>query len=84
MVGNEFQAKVYCVQKPPCPRAVLPPLDEVRVLSVAAQVAFESNILKPGSHSIDARIETTWEPSAFQLWVGGSQRAPGPPPKTYE
>jgi hypothetical protein len=28
-----------------------------------------------------ARVETSWVPGAFQLWVGGSQRAPGPPPR---
>jgi hypothetical protein len=35
--------------------------------------------LKPGFHLIDARVEITWVPGAFQLRVGGSQRAPGPP-----
>jgi hypothetical protein len=27
-------------------------------------------------HLIGARVETTWVPGAFQLWVRGSQRAP--------
>jgi hypothetical protein len=41
---------------------------------------FERQILKPVFHLIGARveIETTWVPGAFQLWVRGSQRAPGP------
>jgi hypothetical protein len=43
---------------------------------------FESKgCLKPVSHLIGARVETTWVPGAFQLWVRGSQRAPGPPPR---
>jgi hypothetical protein len=43
---------------------------------VAAQVdPFERHILKPGFHVLGARVETTWEPGAFQLWVRGSQRA---------
>jgi hypothetical protein len=32
--------------------------------------------LKPVFHLIGSRVETTWVPGAFQLWVGGSQRAP--------
>ena len=31
--------------------------------------------MKPGFHLIDARVETTWVPGAFQLWVRGSKRA---------
>jgi hypothetical protein len=47
-------------------------------LDVAAQVdPFESKGLKPGFHLIGARVETTWVPGAFQVWVRGSQRAPG-------
>ena len=40
------------------------------------QVAFERHILKPVFNLIDAGVETTWVPGAFQLWVRGSQRAP--------
>jgi hypothetical protein len=36
--------------------------------------------LKPVFHLIGARVETTWVPGAFQLWVRRRQRAPGPPP----
>jgi hypothetical protein len=43
---------------------------------VAVQVAFERQTLKPVFHLIGARVETTWVPGAFQLWVRGSQRAP--------
>jgi hypothetical protein len=32
--------------------------------------------LKPGYDLMGARVETTWVPGAFQLWVRGSQRAP--------
>jgi hypothetical protein len=28
---------------------------------------------------IGSRVKTTWVPGAFQLWVRGSQRAPGAP-----
>jgi hypothetical protein len=46
--------------------------------AVAPHIAFERHILKPVFHLIRARVETTWVPGAFQLWVRGSQRAPGP------
>jgi hypothetical protein len=49
---------------------------ELGILDVAVHVAFERHILKPVFHSIGARVETTWVPGAFQLWVRGSQRAP--------
>jgi hypothetical protein len=59
-----------------------PHLDEIRVrrarlrLSAAVQVAFERQTLKPGYHLMGSRVETTWVPGTFQLWVRGSQRAP--------
>jgi hypothetical protein len=47
-------------------------------LGVAVQrLHFERRILRPGVFRlIGARVEITWVPSAFQLWVRGSQRAP--------
>jgi hypothetical protein len=42
--------------------------------AVAVQVAFERQTLKPVFHLIGARVETTWVPGAFQLWVRGSQQ----------
>jgi hypothetical protein len=36
----------------------------------------QRQILKLVFHLIDARVETTWVPGAFQVWVRGSQRAP--------
>jgi hypothetical protein len=51
--------------------------------TVAVQVAFERQTLKPFFHFIGSRVETTWVRGAFQLrdsvWVRGSQRAPPPP-----
>jgi hypothetical protein len=40
---------------------------------VAVHVAFESKGLKPGFRLTGARVETTWVPGAFQLWVRRSQ-----------
>jgi hypothetical protein len=46
--------------------------------AVAAHVAFERHVLKPGFHLIGARVETTWVPGAFQLWVRGGVNAHRP------
>jgi hypothetical protein len=39
------------------------------------EVEVEGQILKPVFHLIGSRVETTWVPGAFQLWVRGSQHA---------
>jgi hypothetical protein len=44
-----------------------------------ASCNLKRHVLKPGFHLVGARVETTWVPGAFQLWVRGSQRAPPPP-----
>jgi hypothetical protein len=42
--------------------------------AVAAHVAFERHVLKPGFHLIGARVETTWVPGAFQLRAAMGRR----------
>jgi hypothetical protein len=51
------------------------------LLGVAVQVGnyFLRQSLKPVFHLIGARVETTWVPGAFQLWVRGSQQPVQPP-----
>jgi hypothetical protein len=75
---------VYTYFAPPRSRgggalAALRPLRPHRraALGVAVQVdPFERHIVNPVFHLVGARVETTWVPGAFQLWVRGSQRAP--------
>jgi hypothetical protein len=73
-----LQIRVFALAQEPHQR-LHPAAHQNRVHVVAVQAAFESKGLKPGFHVIDARVETTWVPGAFQLWVRGSQRAPPPP-----